>query len=195
MGNLQAFNIAEIQKEYNLSYFVETGTLYGETLDYVKQFGFDKLFSMEIMPSLYEACVKKYKEEQNVRIYLGDTSKDFGNLLVDIPLEERVLFWLDAHFPGAEGCGLPYGFCADTDQRIPLKKELEQIKNNRNIDKDYFIIDDLRVYEDGDFQDGSWSDSPSLGGDGISFIESFFKDTHTIHKDYRNQGYILGVPK
>lgn len=194
MGNLQEFGIADIKKRYNLSYFVETGTLYGETLDYVKQFGFNKLFSMEIMPLLYETCVQKYKEEQNVSIYLGDTSKDFGNLLADIPLDEHVLFWLDAHFPGAEGCGLPYDHCADTDQRIPLKKELEQIKDNRNIDRDYFIIDDLRVYEDGPFQDGDWADRPSLGGKGISFIESFFKDTHTIHKDYRNQGYILGVP-
>ena len=182
-------------EKYNLSRFVETGTLRGDTLDFVKYFTFTKFYSMEIMESLYEYCNLKYKEDERISIYQGDTSKDFNILLKDLPSDENVLFWLDAHFPGAEGCDLPYNNSTDTDERIPLQKELQQIKDSRSIEGDVFVIDDLRVYEDGPYEDGNWEDRPELGGDGTQFIEDFFQDTHIVQKVYNHQGYILGVPK
>jgi hypothetical protein len=195
MGNLSVFNLPYFMHQYNLLHFVETGTLRGETLDYVKYFTFKKLYSMEIMKSLYDECIAKYKSEDKIALYHGDTSKDFHQLLKDIPEEENTLFWLDAHFPGAEGCGLSYDHSDDVHARIPLQQELEQIKECRSLDTDVFIIDDLRVYEDGPYEDGNWEDRNKLGGNGIEFIEDFFEETHILQKLYNHQGYLLGVPK
>lgn len=38
-----------------------------------------------------------------------------------------------------------------------------------DVTKDIFNIDDLRIYEDGPFQNGNWSERLKIGGRTISF--------------------------
>ena len=107
--------------------------------------------------------------------------------------DQPIVFWLDAHFPG-EMHGLPYDSEKDMDLRLPLERELRIIKDIRDTSNDYFIIDDLRIYEDGPFSGGVWQDRLKMGGNGIDFIYQLFESTHTISRDYRNEGYIILEP-
>jgi hypothetical protein len=102
---------------------------------------------------------------------------------------------LDAHFPGADFHFETYDSTKDYDTRLPLKKELETIKINRSNNKDVFIIDDLRVYEDNNYTDGNWSLRKEVGGDGIDFVYELFGQSHNIEKDLRYQGYLILTPK
>ncbi len=79
--------------------------------------------------------------------------------------------------------------------RLPLERELVIIKEGRDTSRDCFLIDDLRIYEDGPFTSGNWKDRKTMGGDGIDFIYRLFQETHTIVRDYAHEGYIVVRPK
>ena len=59
---------------------------------------------------------------------------------------------------------------------------------------DVFVIDDLRVYEDGPFETGNWAERGLYGGDGIAFIEELFEDTHYVVRSYNKQGFVMLFP-
>jgi hypothetical protein len=107
----------------------------------------------------------------------------------------NVLFFLDAHFPGADFHYESYTSVTDYNIRLPLKRELETISALRDISKDVFIIDDLRVYEDNDYSDGNWPLRSVAGGNGIDFVYQIFEKTHNIQKDLRHQGFLIITPK
>jgi hypothetical protein len=83
----------------------------------------------------------------------------------------------------------------DKNKNLPLENELITIKDNFNTKNSVILIDDLRIYEDGPYGNGNWSDRKKYGGDGIDFIYNLFGDTHTIKKDFRSQGYLIVEPK
>jgi hypothetical protein len=181
--------------EYSLKYFIETGTGYGETVGFVKG-SFKKVFSIEVIKEIYEGARIKFENDTNV--YLINKLSTYGlvEFLKEDDLNSPILFFLDAHFPGADFGFAKYDSEKDKDKRIPLQKELETIVRLRGdlIKKDCFIIDDLRVYEDGPFGDGNWPKRKELGGDGIDFVYDLFAETHYIERDYRYQGFIILTP-
>ena len=59
MGAISRFNISQLKEKFNFSYFVETGTMNGDGVDYALQSGFDKIISIEIEDTL----VKKKSPE------------------------------------------------------------------------------------------------------------------------------------
>jgi len=75
MGTIRRFDLQEIKDKYNSKVFVETGTMYGDGVDYALQYNFDKIISIEIEPSIHKTAVKKYNNNNNVDIVLGDSSK------------------------------------------------------------------------------------------------------------------------
>ena len=66
------------------------------------------------------------------------------------------LWWLDAHFPGADYGDAGYGAEEDIDKRLPMEKELKIMVQNRDLSNDIIFMDDLRIYVDRDFVAGSW---------------------------------------
>ena len=79
--------------------------------------------------------------------------------------------------------------------RIPLEIELEIISKTRDISKDIFIIDDLRVYKDGDYEDGGpWVHRKTAGAKNCDFIEKLIGKTHILVEHNRDQGYIIAFP-
>jgi hypothetical protein len=109
-------------------------------------------------------------------------------------IDKPSLFFLDAHFPGADFGYKTYEEEKNKDIRIPLEKELETLKKFKFINKSYLIIDDLRIYEDGPFENGIWDKRFLLGGENIDFIY-YYKETHFIEKNYQKQGFIILKPK
>ena len=201
MGSLNIFDIATLKNQYNLDIFIETGTGLGGSLVYAlevtKEYPFSEYYSIEISTSIYERCLHIPKEYPSHHIRLLNESSVIGLeiILKDLNPEKNILFWLDAHFPNVD-----YNFASYTEtknklSRIPLEEEIRLIKQYRSKSKDYFIIDDLRIYEDGNYESGNWTDRNLYGGNGIQFIYDAFEDSHTITKLNNDEGYVILTPK
>lgn len=191
MGTLRKFNLNYFIDNYKLSTFVETGTFKGDAIDYALNFNFSKIFSIEINEKFYNEAKERYLNETKVSLFLGDTSKDFPILLSNINENENCLFWLDAHLPSHYGINTE-----ELETVIPLEKELNYIKNHPSFSNNVYLIDDLRIYENGQFSSGNWDYiRKNYILNGIDFIEKLFKDTHIINKTYDDEGYLIIVPK
>ena len=194
MGQLnQAIQIKNVLDFYDIKNFVETGTGQAEVVQTVVEAD-DTLnvHTIEVIPEIYDKNKINFSYLKDVNWHLGTSFDILPEILPD--LKGSTLFWMDAHFPGADFGLSSYGDEKDDDKRLPLKKELETIVANRDVTNDVFVIDDLRIYEDGPFGDGNWEDREKYGGDGIEFIEELFDETHYVVKSYNAQGSILLFP-
>lgn len=193
MGDLRPFPLKEIKEEFNLAYYIETGTGTGFCLDIALQNDFEKYYSIEIFDQIYQKAEIKYKNIDNL-ILINDSSENGLNKILN-EINKPSLFFLDAHFPGADFGFTSYDSTKEKELRIPLEDEIKILKKYSIINQSYIIIDDLRIYEDGPFEGGNWSERKKLGGEGISFIYDNFLESHLIEKNYKDQGYIILRPK
>ena len=121
-------------KEFKI--FIETGSLFGDTIADIKNFGFDEIHSIELSEPHYQHCKNLFKNEKNIIfLHLGDSSDVFKDLLPKINLPS--IFFLDAHYSS--------GDTAKGIKDVPLLEELELI-NNFNY-RSLLIIDDVRLFE------------------------------------------------
>ena len=194
MGQLnQAIQIKNVLDFYDIKNFVETGTGQAEVVQTVVEADETlNIHTIEVIPEIYDKNKINFSYLKDVNWHLGTSFDILPEILPD--LKGTTLFWMDAHFPGADFGLSSYGDEKDDDKRLPLKKELETIVENRDVTNDVFVIDDLRIYEDGPFGDGNWEDREKYGGDGIEFIEELFDETHYVVKSYNAQGSILLFP-
>jgi hypothetical protein len=183
--------------------FVETGTLFGDAVDFISKYDFEEMHSIEIIKDLADKASLRFSSNDKIQIHNGH-SADILKVILS-PIKENVLFWLDAHFPGVDSRHSDISTTIDIDIKIPLKKELEIIVQRAPIFKDVIIIDDLWVYEDCPCESGLFNvhmkkygfniTRQELGTNGIQFIIDMFEKTHTIARDFRHQGYIIITPK
>ena len=116
----------DLLKKFPNKYFVETGTNYGGGVQVASYAGFSNIYSIEFDEELYTAIAKRYSEESNIHLYLGDSGKALGPLLEG--LDGPSTIFLDAH-------GVHYN---------PLIFELAAIKNTNRLDNT-ILVDDRRV--------------------------------------------------
>jgi hypothetical protein len=194
MGALNRFDLCRIIKEYKIPYFFETGTFWGDGVAYALQSPFKKLFSVEVVPEIASKAANRFVDNKEVCILEGDS---VSILEQELPyLKENCLFWLDAHFPGADAGMAAYNDDANETLRLPLEQELEVISRLRSAYNDVLILDDLRIYEDGPFVNGNVpADALPNENRTIDFIYRYFGDTHQVMKCYLDEGYILLFPK
>lgn len=123
----------EVIAKYVSPVFFETGSFLGDGIQKALNVGFSKIISIEIATDKYEHCLKRFKKNHNVNLYLGDVELMLWDLIKDI--DKQMTFWLDAHFSGrGTGKGL---------RNDPIIQELEIIKEHPI--KDHIImVDDLR---------------------------------------------------
>jgi len=195
MGHLNKFDLQDIIDNNDVQVLIETGTGTGSSLRHALLYPFKKIYSIEIMTELQNKNIDTFSQYTNC-VLINKSSKDgLIDALQQIPQSQNTLFYLDAHFPGTDDGTLTIMDTQDRDLRIPLESELEAIQEIRDTSNDVFIIDDLRIYEDNDYEHGNWSGRDLYGGNGIDFIYNLFGDTHTIRRDLRDQGYIILTPK
>lgn len=193
MGSLKRFDLAKYREAYSLDMLFETGTLFGDGVQRALDAGFQRVISVEIVDSLFEQSAERFREDPRVTIIHGESTKTLDELAGNIP--GRVLFWLDAHFPGADGGLATYDECPNEDVRCPLLLELEAILQHRKSRKDVLIIDDLDLYEDGEFEEGNVESVSKLPENtSLEILDSRFADDHYIVKLYYDQGYVLVLP-
>lgn len=194
MGLISRFDLNRIIREYHTPYFFETGTWKGDAVAYALQFPFTKIYSAEIIPAIASEAKERFISEPRVTIIEG---RSIDALSASLPkMKGNCIFWLDAHFPGAEEGLEEYDAIKDEDVRLPLEKEVAVIHQIRKNYNDILIIDDLRVYEDGLYENGDApADTLPKRKRNLDFINQLFSATHVILKSYKNEGYLLLFPK
>jgi|TARA_E500000305_G_C4028105_1_gene243055 hypothetical protein len=194
MGHIdEAIQVKNVLDFYNIDNFVETGTGKAEVVQSISKIKSNlNIHTIEIMEEIYNENKISHSYLTNVNWHLGQSSEVMPEILPQ--LEGNTLFWLDAHFPGADFGLASYGDEQDFDKRLPLRSELELIVKGRNVSDDIFVIDDLRIYEDGPFESGNWADRKLYGGNDITFIEDLFDDTHFVVRSYNKQGFVILLP-
>ena len=194
MGNLSHFNLDEYVEEHEIKFLIETGTWHGAAVDYALKFNFEKIFSIELLKLYYDGCVEKFKNNNNV-ILLNNTSPVGLKKILNENEVGNTIFWLDAHLPNFYDKSMSNDYAKDKELLIPLEEELKIIVENKDVSNDVFIMDDLRIYEKGNFRKGEWSKVIDSGHGGIEFVFNLLVETHNIQRIYDDEGYILCTPK
>lgn len=123
--------------------FVETGTYHGQSAIDAINFGFKKVYTIELQQHIYEIAKKNLEKYSNkINIYLGD-SKNILAKILNIISDEKIVFWLDAHIDGGnyvQGITPNIAPC-------PLYHELNTIKNICKNKNNIIIIDDMRIID------------------------------------------------
>jgi hypothetical protein len=205
MGQITAFDLNEFITNYNTTIYFETGTGIGESLGYANNYNFKKLYTVDIDEELSDKIKKKYKGNDKIVVTCDYSTNAITNDLPKIPKEENILFFLDAHFPGADFHKISYEESIRQYKKdaFPLEQELKLIISNRNVSNDVFVIDDFMLYESGDYdsiKEGviwkyNWLQEELNIKTESYFIYELFKDTHDFKKDTRHQGYLVITPK
>lgn len=196
MGNLSFHNIQEYIDKYNCSVFIETGTGIGNGLNQALQFPFEHFYSIEFNSKLYTHCIERFKNESRCILIHNNSVRGLQEILPEIPKDKNILFWLDAHFPGAD-----YQLNSYTDEqfedniRLPLIYELYTVFSCRPNNKDVFIIDDWRMYENGPYDSGNIDKELYNISNNAEYIFELFKQTHDRIIDYHDEGYFITIPK
>lgn len=196
MAKLFQIDIASLCAMYNLSRFVETGTGHGESLLFACRFPFVSLWSCEIERVLANFALERVCHDERVSLFIGSSAQMLG-MLSFLPMDEPILFWLDAHFPGADYGLRGYGDIEES-VRLPLREELTLIRAHRRCNADVILIDDARIWLDGDFDDAIMLPKARIACPserGIGFIEELFAATHHIEIIPIEQGQIWLTPK
>ncbi len=124
-------NLQDDFKQYK--YFIETGTLEGETTFAMEPY-FEKIYTIELSQQHHNRAKNKYNENK-INFILGDSSKIFESLLPTI--NEKSIFFLDGHWSS--------GDTARGEKDCPLNEEITHINNLFNHDA-IIIIDDFRLF-------------------------------------------------
>jgi hypothetical protein len=205
MGTISRFDLKDIRESYNLNTFIETGTLYGEGVDYALQQGFSNIITIDIDPELVLLAKQKYKYNSNVTVLEGNSFDVLNDIIPTI--NHNCLFWLDAHFPGADLHKQAYNSVENLDIRMPLEKELEIIKKYRYSYDDVIISDDLWLYEDEDLIECGTLENHMkkcginltkeqiVCGKNLDFIRENMLDKFELRKYHMDQGYMVLFPK
>lgn len=122
----------------NSEIFIETGSYIGDGIQSALNAGFDNIVSIEIAKGQYDFCLDRFKDNNKVKLILGDTRNVLKNVLDEhLKNVKNVFFWLDAHCSG--------GGTGGENIVVTLPKELEIAtkyitKNNINA---VLAIDDV----------------------------------------------------
>lgn len=180
MGTLRSFDLSQ----YGCNVYVETGTGRCESLGKAAQ-TFDRCYSVDLDLDLVKIARQQYP---NLNIECGLSTDVLEQWLKSGELldSDCVLFYLDAHFPGADFRGERHDVSAPN--AVPLQRELELIRQYRPNARDYIICDDARIYMLGPFELGNveWLQVPG----GLNFVYQLF-DSDRVSIDYTETGYIL----
>lgn len=116
--------------------FIESGSLYGDTIQRALDCGYNTVYSIEIDDGLYKLVKGRFDEQiknGKVKLYHGSTIDVLPNILKDI--DEPVTFWLDAHLHNGD-----YGVV----HNAPVVEELSIISEH-HVKSHLVMVDDMRI--------------------------------------------------
>lgn len=196
MGTLNHFSLdSYLKRGYRT--LIETGTGTGNGVNHAIGVGFERILSVEIIEDHAQALARHYEGSPQVTILSMESPAFLEHLFVSgiIKSDDRCVYWLDAHYPGADLGRGGYDGEKDLSKRLPLEAELDVLfRHGRH--NDIILIDDLRIYERGPFV------GKNLDDIGLFHIARYdapdflgrWTATHRVEKDYSDQGYVMMVP-
>jgi hypothetical protein len=127
----------------NLATFIETGTADGDGIQSALTAGFEIIHSVELSDSLFENCMNRFSNNDNVNLYVG-SSEEVLPMIIE-KMDEPFLLWLDAHTSGGPYIGEP--------MHNYLPREMESIMQYKDkLEDSVIMIDDMGHYlEDKNF--------------------------------------------
>lgn len=122
--------------------FIETGTNKGDGIQRALDSGFEKVLSVEANQDLFIKSRERFFRDGRVKIWFGKSYDTLPEMLTQI--NERCVFWLDAHPSGPGTAGHINLVQGDTNwhQDSIIKKELAVILAHRN--DHVILIDDMQ---------------------------------------------------
>lgn len=198
MGELNIHNLQNLIDNHDCKSFVETGSGIGTGIEYALQHKFLNLYSVEYIEDLYNKCVDKFKD--NRLSLINDNSLNGLKTILSGLNSSPTIFWLDAHFPGADFHYNSYDHLKeDKSLHAPLMMELDIIKTFRPNSRDVFIIDDWQLYEDGNYELScpvNFVDQyGNRSGDIQRKLYEYFGQSHDFKKCLTHQGSLILTPK
>jgi len=127
--------ISNFQKKYTYNYFIETGTYRGDMVE-IQKYNFKNIFSIELDNDLYIKAKDRFRKNDNIKIFNGDS----GNILPIVlkNINESAIFWLDGHYSD--------GITAKGNLNCPIFNELKAIFDMKNTLEHIILIDDARHF-------------------------------------------------
>jgi hypothetical protein len=129
--------VTDLARKFGVSVFVETGTLVGSRVGSVLGV-FKEIHSVELSQELYNRCVERFRGNQNVRLYNGDSGKLLPGILSGI--HEKCLYFLDAHYSA--------GTTARGNRDSALEDEMATILPRLENYDDIILVDDTYDLQD-----------------------------------------------
>jgi hypothetical protein len=198
----QAIDIKYVIETFEIETVVETGTGEGDSLKaiqgvanqiYAQTGKVIEIHTIECMSEIMDRARRRFgKWPQNIHPYEGYSEEKLPLVLQNIS-PGPALFWLDAHFPGAD-FGLGSYSDGEHHIKLPLETELKIVTQVRTLHEDVFVLDDLRIYKDGPFEGGNWPERPQFP-DENQFMYDMLDSTHHIFETTPQQGYTIAYPK
>lgn len=126
--------ISRLRNECKCDTFIETGTFYGQMVNFAKGV-FKTVVSVEIHPTFHKENAAQFARYPSVHILLGDSAKKLPEA---VSLGSgRILFWLDGHYSGGNtGIG---------EKVSPIIEELRLIATSERRDH-CIVVDDVRLF-------------------------------------------------
>lgn len=204
MAKLQnAIHLQPTFDDFNIHHYVETGT--GGILDSYGQNSLLqvselrkpnlKMHSIEILDRIYNEAVEYFKDNTNVHMHHGNSHDELPRVIEELD-DNPALFFLDAHFPDSYRDEYNREIIRDDPDyiKIPLEGELRILCQNRDVSKDVIVIDDIRIYKEGPFENGNFGNRSLHGGENLNFVEELLDDTHILIESYLQEGYLICFP-
>jgi hypothetical protein len=124
---VKQYIVKNFGQKYQMSIFIETGTLKGEMIQSVLD-QFTEIYSIEYDFNLYSEAKKRFDSINYVHIIQGNSGEKLSSILKNITVP--CLFWLDAH---------------NGNQDTPILQELSAIMRHP-IKSHVILIDDMRDF-------------------------------------------------
>ena len=206
MGQITTFNLEDFIDKFHTKIYFETGTGECVSLDYATKFNFEKFYSVDLDEDLYKSALNRFQDKQEVILIKNYSTKALEEFVPKLEKDQPTLFFLDAHFPGADFHKTTYeeSIRQYREEAFPLESELRIIKSLRDISRDVFIIDDFVLYDKdknyesikhGQVWQYEWLQQELNIKTESEFIFELFSFTHNFEKDFRHQGYLIMTPK
>lgn len=191
MGELALF---ELQRFINLGCrtFVETGTGKGDGLAHAAKYPFESLWSIEVIKELADISGKRFADDPRIKILNKPSLEGLERILQGLDTSP-VLFWLDAHFPGADFHYNSYEHLKESPLHMPLNEELALIRKYRKSCYDCFIIDDMQLYLDIPVELKNPEFIAKYGNKKLAILETPWEE-YKYEIVLRHQGFLILTP-
>jgi hypothetical protein len=184
MGALTDFDLRHLITDYGCRVLVETGIGKGQATDEAAELDFLQIFAIEPQHKRALDVALRHAANHKITVIHAKIERGLAEALAEISSDHPVLFWLAAHQPGGDG-------------RPKLEDQLRQIGAARDIRHDIILVDELRLYEDGAYDEGPCPDGtrPLPEFRQLAFIETVLGQTHDIQRSRRRGGYLCAFPR